>query len=47
MAELVGVLFVLQTIGFDITAERAAIMLEAGLNRFDDFRYLTEKDISA
>ena len=45
MAELVGVNFVFQTIGFDIVAERAAIM-EAGINHFDDFRYLAEKDIS-
>jgi hypothetical protein len=45
MAKLVGVDFVLQTIGFDAVAERAAIM-EAGLNQFDDFRYLTEKDMS-
>ncbi|KAI2504021.1 hypothetical protein MHU86_10454 [Fragilaria crotonensis] len=45
MAELAGVDFVLQTIGFDVAAERAAIM-EAGINMFDDFRYLTVKDIS-
>jgi hypothetical protein len=45
MAQLAGVDFVLQTIGFDVAAERAAIM-EAGINMFDDFRYLTVKDIS-
>ena len=31
--------FVPQTIGFDAEVERAAIM-EAGLNQFDEFRYL-------
>ncbi|KAI2490682.1 hypothetical protein MHU86_23893 [Fragilaria crotonensis] len=45
MENLDGVNFVLQTIGFDLEAERVAIM-EAGLNQFEDFRYLTEKDIT-
>ena len=45
MAILDGVNSVLQTIGFDLEAERVAIM-EAGLNQFEDFRYLTEKDIT-
>jgi hypothetical protein len=44
MAELVGMNFVLQTIGFDAAVERASIM-EAGLGQFDDFRYLVDKDI--
>ena len=44
MAELVGMNFVLQTIGFVAAVERAGIM-EAGLGQFDDFRYLVEKDI--
>ena len=45
MENLDGVNSVLQTIGFDLEAERVAIM-EAGLNQFEDFRYLTEKDIT-
>ena len=43
MTKLAGVDFVLQTIGFDVAAERAAIM-EAGINLFDDFCYLTVKE---
>ena len=42
--ELVGVDFVLDVIGFNLAVERAGIM-NAGLNSFEDFRYLTEKDI--
>jgi hypothetical protein len=41
---LVGVDFVLNIIGFDLKSEREGLM-EAGLNQFEDFRYLTEKDI--
>jgi hypothetical protein len=41
---LVGVNFVLNMIGFDLVAEREGLM-KAGLNQFEDFRYLTEKDI--
>ena len=44
MAELVGVDFVLEAIGFDTAVQRGRIM-EAGLNDFEDFRYLVEKDI--
>ena len=44
MAELVGMNFVVQTIGFDAAMERASIM-EAGLGQFDNFRYLVDKDI--
>ena len=40
----VGVAFVLQTIGFSDAMERASIM-ESGLNQFEDFRFLVEKDI--
>ena len=40
----VGVAFVLQTIGFNDAIERASIM-ESGLNQFEDFRFLVEKDI--
>ena len=42
--EPVGVAFVLQTIGFNDAGERDSIM-EAGLNQFEDFRYLVDKDI--
>ena len=41
---LIGVDKVLQVIGFESEAERAGIM-QAGLGRFEDFRYLWEKDI--
>ena len=41
---LVGVDFVFDMIGCDLVAEREGLM-EAGLNQFEDFRYLTEKDI--
>ena len=41
---LIGVDKVLQVIGFESEAERAGIM-QAGLGRFEDFRYLVEKDI--
>lgn len=44
MVELVGVDFVLEAIGFDTAVQRGRIR-EAGLNDFDDFRYLVEKDI--
>ena len=46
MAEIIGVAFVLQAIGFTAEGERANLM-EAGLAQFEDFRYLAEKDISA
>ena len=42
--ELSGVGYVLQAIGFEVAGERVSIM-EAGLNQFEDFRYLVEKDI--
>jgi hypothetical protein len=41
---LVGVDFVFDMIGCDLVAEREGLM-DAGLNQFEDFRYLTEKDI--
>lgn len=41
---LVGIDHVLQIIGFEMAAERNNIML-AGLDQFDDFRYLVDKDI--
>jgi hypothetical protein len=41
---LVGVDFVLQTIGFNNAADRLGIM-NSGLGEFEDFRYLVEKDI--
>jgi hypothetical protein len=41
---LIGVDKVLQVIEFESEAERASIM-QAGLGRFEDFRYLVEKDI--
>ena len=41
---LIGVGYVLQVIGFESADERMNIM-EAGLNQFEDFRYLVDKDI--
>ena len=41
---LVGVDFLLNTIGFTIPAERQRI-IESGLANYKDFRYLIEKDI--
>jgi len=41
---LIGIEKVLQVIGFESEVERAGIM-QAGMGRFEDFRYLVEKDI--
>ena len=42
---LIGVDKVLQVIGFESEAERTGISMQTGLGRFEDFRYLVEKDI--
>ena len=41
---LIGIEKVIQVIGFESEVERAGIM-QAGLGRFEDFRYLVVKDI--
>jgi hypothetical protein len=43
-ADLVGMDYVLNAIGFVNEDERAGIM-ESGIGNFEDFRYLVEKDI--